>query len=279
MMQTEIVYQISQENPRQILQEHFNLFYQILAESHLVPSASFENINGAYRSLSGIPLHYHNAILGCPSTTNADLCIKQQLDFFNDAKMPFIWCLNEDAHLEFKQKLIDHGFINEGVYQGVMGSLDQTSHAPEIPDDCVLELVQDEATFEEFDELLAATFGINGCARVLFKQVLLNGNKNRKHPMFHWIARKQGKAVAALTSIIDGNMVSFWNGASLPEVRRHGLMTALAHLAIVHAKAEGCRYGASYLTSKGLAFGICNKFGFETKWRFEVFLSPKSNEI
>ena len=42
---------------------------------------------------------------------------------------------------------------------------------------------------------------------------------------------------------------------------------------IKDAVSLGCHKGASYLMSAGLAYGICEKLGFETKWRFNVFLS------
>lgn len=68
--------------------------------------------------------------------------------------------------------------------------------------------------------------------------------------------------------------MSFWNGASLPEIRRQGLSTALRYFALRDAISKGCCFGASYLMSDGLAFGICSKLGYQTKWRFNAFLAP-----
>ncbi len=271
---TEIICQVSNEDQRQILQEHFNLLYLMLTENHFVPNAAFETIKGVRRCLSGIPVPYHNAVFGCPENTNWDECIDEQLSFFNEAKMPFVWYLNEEVSPEFKQKLLAHGFQDGGIFRGVIGALDKPIPSPEIPDDCVLELVQDEAAMEEFNELVCATFGIDGESRGMYKTVLWNATKTTDSTMFHWIARKQGKAVSALSTLIEGDVVSFWNGASIPEIRRQGLSTALRCLALKDATSRGCRLGVSYLMAEGLAFGICSKLGYQTKWRFNVFVSP-----
>ena len=74
--------------------------------------------------------------------------------------------------------------------------------------------------------------------------------------------------------MIQDGIVSFWNGASIPELRKQGLSTALRRFSLQHAMANGARFGSSYLMSEGLAFGICSKLGYKTKWRFHAFVSP-----
>ncbi len=92
--------------------------------------------------------------------------------------------------------------------------------------------------------------------------------------MFHWAVRKNDKIVSTLSSVIEKDIVSFWNGATLPEARHQGLMTALACFALQDAISKKCRIGASYLLPERSAFSICNKLGGQTKWRFSAFLSP-----
>jgi hypothetical protein len=252
-------------------QNHFNLFYLILAENKLIPEAVFEERDGIQRCLSGIPIPFHNAVIGCPE--NWDESIAEQIRFFNAAKMPFVWYLDEESNAEFKKKLLERGFQDGGVFRGVIGNLDKPLPHPEVPRDCVLELV-DESSMDEFTDLVCRTFGFQGVCQDLYRKVLWEATKNRRHPMFHWLARKEGRAVSALSTLIEGELVSFWNGATLPEIRRQGFSTALRYLALREAISKGCRMGSSYLMSEGLAFGICSKLGYQTKWRFNVFLSP-----
>jgi hypothetical protein len=273
---TEIVCQVSQEDPRQILQEHFHLVYFLLAENQLVPKAAFEIVDGGIqRCLSGIPGPFFNPVFGCPSDS-WDARIEEQCSYFAEAKVPFVWYVDEESSPEFKKKLLDHGFQDGGILQGVIGFLDKPIPSPEIPDDCVLELVEDEAAMEEFTEVVCSVFNYQGASREMYKKFWWDTTKNPQYTLLHWIARKDGKAVSALSTLIDKDVVSFWNGASLPEIRRHGFNTALRRLALRDAVSRGCRIGISYLMAEAMAFGICSKLGYQPEWRFNVFVSPNN---
>jgi len=272
---------VSTENQCRILQEHFNLLYISLSGARLIPDANFAIINGLKRCLSGIPVPYHNAVIGAAENGNMDASIDEQLSYFNKAKMPFVWYLNEESDPEFKKKLIARGFQDAGIFRGVIGLLDRPIPTSKISDSYVLELVKDGATMDAFNDLVCSIFGIEGMSMDLYKKFLWSATKSSnqaQHKMFHWIAKKEGKAVSALSTLIEGEVVSFWNGASLIEMRRQGLSTALRCLALQDAIARGCRIGTSYLMSAGLAFGICNKLGYQTHWRFNVFLAPDIRE-
>lgn len=272
---SEITVQKEHKDYRSVLKEHFNLLYVILSENRLITQADFGSIGrGVKRCLSGIPMPYHNAVIGSPDDYEQDQYIREQIDYFNKVKMPFVWYVDEESRVQFKEKLIENGFRAAGVFRGVIGSLDKILIAPVIPPDCTLEKVKDEVAMEEFNELVCKIFAIEGKSKELYKKVMWNATKNTLHTMYHWVVRKEGRVVSAVSTLIAGEVVSFWNGASLPEVRRQGLNTALRYHALADAKHKGCRLGVSYLMTEGLAFGICRKIGYETKWRFNVFTYP-----
>lgn len=169
-------------------------------------------VDGVDRCLSGIPMVYHNAVLGVPNK-DWDSSIREQFVYFKEAKAPFVWYVDEEADPAFKEKLLEHGFQDGGIFRGVVGLLDKSIEAPEVPEGCTLELVEDLATMDEFNELVCATFGIQGESKTLYKKVMWDATESKEHPMFHWLARKDEKAVSAVSTILEGEMVSFWNGA------------------------------------------------------------------
>src|SRR6185437_12940870 len=116
-----------------------------------------------------------------------------------------------------------------------------------------------EKSLQEFNELVCATFGMEGVAKDLYGKALGKSALEEKPTMSHWLARKDHKVVAAVSTFMRGDLVSFWNGATLPEYRKQGLSTALRCLALQEAVEQGCRTGMSYLMSEGLALGICTK--------------------
>ncbi|MES2198913.1 MAG: GNAT family N-acetyltransferase, partial [Chlamydiota bacterium] len=257
-----------------ILQDHFILSYALFTENKIISSAVFETKDGITYCLSGIPYPFLNVVFGAPKKEHFEECIQKQTEYFNEVKMPFVWYLDEGAHPEFEKKLLDHGFQDGGIFRGVIGPLDKPIPHVDIPSNCLLELVTTESSMDDFGELVCDTFALQGLSRDLYKKALWDATKRESRTMVHWLARKDGKAVSAVSTLIDGDVVSFWNGASLPDERWQGLNTALRYLALEDAIEKGCHFGTSYLMSEGMALGICSKLGYQTKWRFRVFLAP-----
>lgn len=252
MFPTEIVCEVN-NNPCDSLQMHFNLFYKILSD---------------YQPDSEL-----HAVIGCPDK-NWDERIEGELDQFAN----LIWYVDEAACSEFKVKLKEHGFHDSGIFQGLAGELKGNCAIPKIPG-CELERVVDEKTMDAFIELASSTLAIPEREREAYKKALWLAAQGKNPLLYHWVARKEGKVVSALTTLVQGGIVSFWNGSTLPEYRCHGINTALRLLAINDAVEKGCHTGLSFLMGDGMAFGICKKLGFETKCRFQAFQSPKKGKL
>lgn len=265
----------TRQNEVETLKEHFLLFYQRISEYKLVKNAHFDKINGVYRSLTGIPHPYNNAMMGIPDSKHSwDHFITQQLDYFKKLKMPFVWYVDDNSNHEFIDKLNSHNFKDVGIFQGVMGNLDHFISNPTVIEGYKLELVENRAALDDFNELVCTVFAIDGVSKEMYRKVLWETMQGDKPIMSHWIARKEGKVVSAVSTLIKDELVSFWNGATIPELRRNGLSTTLRCLALKDAISKGCRTGASYLMSEGLALGICKKLGYQSKWRFHCFFAP-----
>jgi ribosomal protein S18 acetylase RimI-like enzyme len=271
--------EISYEKEQQILKDHYTLFYEILAKGEFSPQAGVEMKEGVRRAVSGIPFFCHNAILKYPSKNSSwDDCINQQIQFFRTTKTPFVWYVDEKVDLDFQKKLRERGFTEGGIFQGVIGVLAPTLLPPAIPDGWSIHLVKTEAEMDEFQHLISITFSFNKKIEELYRKAMWIGANSTSPKMFHWIARHEKKAVSALTTLIMGDQVSFWNGASLPEYRRQGFSSALRRFTLHDAISKGCKIGMSYLPSDGLALGICRQLGYEPRWRFRAFIAPENTD-
>lgn len=273
--QTEQVCQISEENIQEVLRAHFKGFYQVLTGNKFIPDAAFETMDGVERCMTGVPYVFLNAVFGYPKDAGEwETCIQDQVRYYKDHNLPFVWYIDENQGDNFKEILAAKGFQNIGVFRGVSGPLNPALFSSELPTGYQFELVQDENSLKEFNDLVCAVFGIPDSCKEMYKTVFWNAMHASSFQAFNWLARKDGKVVSALTTIIDGTHVSFWNGATLPELRKTGLSSALRCMALRDAYARGCRMGSSYLMAEGLAYGICCKLGYQTKWRFNVFIAP-----
>ncbi len=254
------------------LQQHFTHFYKILAKA--TTEGSWDILSGLQRCCSGIDMPYNNTVIGVPNLRiNPDAVIKEQLGYFKVKGMPFVWYVDESVDLAFTQKLQEQGFVKQSIFRGVCGALGGSMSVPQIPENCTLEAVTDVACMNEFCDLVGDTFGLQGTARDLYKKVLWEASQQQEPTIYNWVVKEEGKVVSALSTFIEGNIVSFWNGATLESHRRKGLSTALRCFAL-NARPKVCTLGASFLMGDAMALGICKKLGFETKWRFNAFLAP-----
>lgn len=234
-----------------VLSAHFNLYYDIIAHS----SDAFP---GILRTCSGMANPHTNMVIGLPRG-DWDEEITRQIDYFTTQKVPFVWYIDEKANEFFNERLKAYGFTEAGTFQGVIGSLDKEF----IPSAIHVEEVKDGADLEACMALIATTFGVD---QEQYTKAMTSDKR-----LYHWAAKVDGKIVSCLTTLIHDGTVSFWNGATVTDMRRQGFSTALRIHALNHAKTLGCHVGTSYLMGDALALGICKKLGYETKWRFQVF--------
>lgn len=270
----EHVYNISDEYQQlQVLRNHFNRIYELVVDYKYIPEARYEKTDELTRYLSGLPTINFNAVMGwVKDSENYDQRIVEQLQFFGET--PFFWYVDENTSPAFEEALKKHGFVDAGIFRGVAGPLEAPITLTSVPEGCVLEMVQDERAMEEFNDLVCRVFAIEEPTKTAYKKILWDLTQEKNKQWYHWIARKDGKIVSAVSTMIQDSIVSFWNGASIPELRKQGLSTALRRFSLQHAVAHGAKFGSSYLMSEGLAFGICSKLGYTTKWRFHAFISP-----
>ncbi|HEV7736276.1 MAG TPA: hypothetical protein VGO47_02745, partial [Chlamydiales bacterium] len=154
---TEYVFNASEE----MLRSHFNSFFTLFCENQDDPNASSQIIDGLARHVSNIPSAALNAVVGTPEN-NADASIEEQVAIFKKLELPFVWYVDESTDPIFKTKLIEHGFQELGIYQGVMKDFDEPFSNPNMPEGCTIEIVKTEEAMEAFNELVCATFGIEG---------------------------------------------------------------------------------------------------------------------
>ncbi len=251
---------------QETLKTHFHEYFALFCENS-------GQVDGLYRHVMDIPSPSLNVVLGTVQA-NADDRIEQELSYFKQKELPFIWYVDEGSDASFQAKLIGHGFQDIGIFRGVIGPLDQQVTEPTLPDGCTIEQVTTPKAMEEFNELISASFGIDDTSKLLFKQKLWDLMQANNAQIFLWMGRKDGVAVSALSTFIEGPLVSFWMAASDSSIRRQGFCTAVLKTALRNAMARGCIFGASYLAAPGLAFGICTQLGYESKWEFHAYVSP-----
>jgi ribosomal protein S18 acetylase RimI-like enzyme len=289
----EHISQITQDQQRQILQDHFSFCYRLFSEDtafipHSVSNLDLDCVESRELSrgskskfeaelgynetqcyASCVPHAFFNAVFG-----NFPLKIPETCAYFAEKKLPFVWYVNEGENQAFEESLVKYGFHDAGIFRGVIGIIDPNIAEPLLPNNLSIVSINDGETMAEFNDLLCEFFGISVTAKLPLKKVLWELSSGENPTYYHWGIKKDGKIISILSTLIQNDRVSFWNGGTLPEFRKMGLSMALRQHALRHALSQGCQFGMSFLMSDGLAFGLCTKLGYQTQWRFKAFVSP-----
>ncbi|MBS0619961.1 MAG: GNAT family N-acetyltransferase [Verrucomicrobia bacterium] len=221
------------------------------------------------RAYSGYPYAFHNVVMGDPED---DALVEQQISYFNQAQVPFVWYLDAPADEKSRKRLLDHGLNPIGLFRGMLFSLDPHHPEPNIAEGCSIECVKDEEGIRAFNDLTCHIFGVDEAAKKFRVTFLKNALQNSEPNMALYLAKKEGRTVSALSTLVDRNIISLWGAATLPEMRRMGLSIALTDIAVRDAAAKGHRIGAAYLTADAMALGNLSRLGASTKWQFDVFV-------
>jgi hypothetical protein len=254
----------------QLLQEHFKYQYSRILSSKLAPSAKMEEKDGVLTVITGVPYAFLNTVSGYPKDNHETFIADKKTEFKN-LGLPFAWFIDENHGADFKQKLLRLGFQDAGVFQGVIGKLDKKLEPAVLNSEYQIEQLTSPEGINDFNEFVCCHFGLQSPAKEMYGKILYNEASGTNATMAHWCIRRDKEIVSGVSTLIQGDMVSFWNGATAVPLRRSGLSTALRKAALAAAIDKGCSVGASYLMSEGLALGICRKLGYEPRWRFNVY--------
>lgn len=218
---------------------------------------------------TGIPHADFNWVLGPGS-------IAETTAFFAARLVPFSWYMTvREPRDPFCEELTAAGFALVGTVRGLGGPLvvEQRSIPKELSD-YTFERATD---IDGFTKLAGLIFNIEGVALELFKQA--NQKLQEQGYFRHWVAKNQrGDTVSILTAFMDGDIVSFWNGATIEDERRKGLNQTLAAVAALDAKRERCTRMITYMSDPAIATRYCEKAGLQELWTYDVFCRVSAPE-
>jgi GNAT superfamily N-acetyltransferase len=190
--------------------------------------------------------------------------LQESTDYFRARNVPFV-CWSNQTDLE------SSGFQFGGVMKGI--GLDLSGWQPlqleRLPE---LEIIAVESGDEmaSWSRLVTETFAMAPHVNAQFQQLL--EQLAQQQQMVNLLAKWNGVAVATVSLSIGSPIAGLWNGATHPDYRRRGILTALLQTALLEAKQRGQHQAMAILMPKGMARGSCQRIGFcdVNDWPFYV---------
>lgn len=131
--------------------------------------------------------------------------------------------------------------------------------------------VSTEAEYDDFIDIIAEVFQFTPSIKLDYTAMCQLYGKNGHFN--HYLGFYDHKPISTLTTYTNNGIVGFYNGATLPNMQKHGICTTLAQYAIQHAQSTDNKIGISQLMASGMAKGISEKMGFKTSCILQPFVN------
>ena len=246
------------------IQSNLRSFHRYIAHQEIVYSP------GIVSMFSYLPLPFYNAVF-CDDGVDQKTYLKQ-LEVFKERKVPFVWFAEENS--DIAKDLIANGGKSVGVFQG---------GAAPIPLDKLIDFTIEGITLTRVqtqEDIAAQVDLLSVCLKLSEenKRVRLKIAQEQfaeTSPLQHWIAIKEGKAIAVLGLFINKDCAMMMNAVTLEPYRKTGLATALAIQSMKYAVGKGCTLGMACIDPNENAKGIGLKFDGKAYWRYTpIVFSP-----
>lgn len=220
---------------------------------------------------SRLPMPFYNAVF-CDEGVDQKTYLKS-LELLKSRKVPFVWFAEENSQLG--KDLIENGGKSVGVFQAGAAPLPRQVPVIKVIDGIEIVHVRTLQDVAKQVDLIADCLKLSEDAKKV-RLKIAEEQLGAQSPLQHWIAIKEGKAIAVVGLFIHEECAFFMNAVTLEPYRRNGFATALAIEGMKYALEKGCKMGMACIDPAEKAKGIGLQFDGKAYWRYTpVVFSPK----
>lgn len=193
---------------------------------------------------------------------DADRHIEELQAHFADRELPLIWWGGPArTPTDLAARLEAHGFVSQGDDPGMAADLHALVEDLPFPPQLTIERVADDQQLAEWIVTLQVANG-NPPHPPSPRALALNRPDTYApdDPYRLYLARLDGRAVATSAVQLAAGVVGFYCVATVPDVRRRGIGSAVVLSGLRDARAAG--YRVAVLGSSSMGYGVYQRLGF-----------------
>jgi GNAT superfamily N-acetyltransferase len=230
--------------------------------AHLAAVGEVRRADGVLAVATGASSNTENGVVSTGPALAAGLA-EQLVAWFADARLPASWLhLGGAAPEGVCQALAAAGCREETTGVDMGRSLEGLQLDARPPEGVRIDEALAEEDVDAWLDVAGACGWLDGGAdRAARKRAFVAFGLGPGRPLRHWIARRGERAVAFASAFLDDGAALLDHMAVLPDERRRGIGTALAHLRLREAQAHGCRAAALAPSPDGEQ--LYRRLGFE----------------
>src|SRR5215469_15902402 len=220
--------------------------------------------------VTGLPFHLANGIVRAhfPAESGEET-FEKRFKQLAAQRIPMVWLIGPSTRpTDLGSHLEKHGWTHEDEAPGMaldLGSLDEPLP---LPSQLTIQRVSDGETLKTWLRIMTAGSEIPEEGRSLLLDAVTKQGFKDDLTIHYYLGVLGDKPVATALLYVAGGVAGIYNVATLPEVRRQGIGSALTVAPLLQARTWGYRIGTLQSTPMGL--NLYRRLGFPEYCTFQA---------
>ncbi len=219
---------------------------------------------------SGLPFQLGNGIMRANFTGNElEKTLSKKIKQLVALHLPMAWLIGPSTQPhELGSYLQVHGWELSDQAPGMAVNLHDLQEQP-LPPGLSIEQVRDEAALQTWLRVMIAGSELPEEALTLLLSILSRHGFKYNPAAHFYLGRLNNQPIATSLLFLGGGVAGIYNVATLPEVRKRGIGSALTLFPLLQARERGYRIGTLQSTEMGLH--VYQRLGFHEYCAFSVY--------
>jgi GNAT superfamily N-acetyltransferase len=220
---------------------------------------------------SGLPFHLANGIVyACFPVDHMEEVFDERLQQLAARQVPMAWLIGPSTRpMNLGSRLQAHGWMLGDEALGMAIELETLKESFSSPPSLTIERIHDAETLRTWLRVMTVGSDIPEEGLTLLLE-LVSKHGFTDNPYIHfYLGMLAGKPVATSLLYLGAGVAGIYNVATLPEVRRQGIGSALTVVPLLQARSLGYRIGT--LQSSLMGLHLYNRLGFLQYCTFQAY--------
>jgi GNAT superfamily N-acetyltransferase len=228
--------------------------------------------------LSGPPFHLANGIVKAHFTADyLEDILDERLRLLTAEQVPMTWLIGPSTRpVDLGSHLEARGWVLEDVAPGMaieLQTLDETLYSPA---SLTIERVREEEGLRTWLRIMTIGSEMPEEGLTLLLELVSRHGFKDSTSVHYYLGVLDDKPVATSLLYLGGGVAGIYNVATLPEVRRQGIGSALTVAPLLQARHWGYRIGTLQSTPMGL--NLYRRLGFREYCTFQAYFWHRADQ-
>ena len=226
---------------------------------------------------SGLPFHLANGIVNaCFSEDCQEEILNERLQQLTAKQVPMAWLIGPSTRpVDLGSRLQAHGWILGDEAPGMAIELQTLDESFPLPPSLTIERIHDAETLRTWLRVMTVSSEIPEEGLTLLLELVTKYGFTDDPSVHFYLGMLAGKPVATSLLYLGGGVAGIYNVATLPEVRRQGIGSALTVAPLLQARTWVYSIGTLQSTPMGLH--LYRRLGFREYCTFHAYFWQSEN--